>query len=204
MSTPELRIPPHVREAATRINTELPLRTVLHALTMYDAGWPPRRIAADLGLGVQQFYKWRRKSGLPLNGSQGRNTTVPEAEIDLTARLYLAGLTTREVGGRLGCSEGEVRRRLVRAGVQRRPQGFRQGRMRPVAPDGWETAEQAGERLGFSRAYVTELSAAGRIPGARRGRWKNRPVWLIPAGAVPMPRAGGAADTTHLDQEVTS
>ena len=184
MSAPAIDIPDHIREAATKVRSQRDIADIEIALTMYDAGWPPRDVAPVVFAAPGTIQEWRRQAGLPSNGTRGTNRTLPPEAYTEAGELYESGLTVRQVGDTLGYSYTEAYRRITAAGVVFRKPGLPTGR-RPELEPGWMTVRDASARTDIVRAHLSELCTEGKVPGAKLIRWEGRPTWIIPENAIP-------------------
>ena len=84
-----------------------------------------REIVATAGRSYGVVWRCLKRMGLPMRrvGRPRRVVVDDPAMQGRAAAAYLAGLTIREVGARLGVSSGTAHALLVEAGVPRRRRG---------------------------------------------------------------------------------
>jgi hypothetical protein len=197
--------PDHIKTAASRVRTRLPRELVEHALTLYDAGWPPAKIRHELYVQPATLHGWRTAAGLPPNGTVGHDKHADPNVLRRTEQLYATGLTMAQVAAEMNVPEGTVHTRLRAAGANIRRTGFPPGTKPSGLPDGWLTTTQAAERTGLSQPVIKRRCTHGQIPGARRfpatGQG-HRVLWGIPEDAIATirrRRAPRTADTPRDD-----
>ena len=94
----------------------------------YRAGETCRAIAAAAGLSRSAVHVRLRRAGVELRwGGEARRYDRLDVPLGRIIERYRAGETTAAIGRSLGVSDELVRRRLMKAGVERRRPGSEKG-----------------------------------------------------------------------------
>ena len=87
----------------------------------YRTGEPCRAIAAAAGLSCSAVHDRLRRAGVELRwGAEARRYERLDLPLGQIIERYRAGETTTAIGRSLGVSDEVVRRRLIKAAVERR------------------------------------------------------------------------------------
>ena len=98
----------------------------------YRAGETCRAIAAAAGLSRSAVHNRLRRAGVELRrGAEARRYERLDLPLGRIIERYRAGETTTAIGRSLGVSDEVVRRRLIKAAVERRRPGVAKGGQLP-------------------------------------------------------------------------
>ena len=145
----------------------------------YRAGETGTAIAAATGLSESTVYGRLRRAGVEMRQGgvpkgHGR-ADLPVAEI---VGRYRAGESTRAIGRSLGVSDWTVRKRLIEAGVARRPAGTHRRGVKRRAIEEFlgrpeaegMTQQEIAEACGAGQSQVPRTARRAGLPRRTRGR----------------------------------